>query len=86
MNHKSIGLVVSLLVLASMLSAACGGPPEPEVAEVAVTEIVERLVEAEAVADDAIEMEDLLPLILGLIAAGFLLWGMKWFGRWLKKF
>jgi len=39
-------------------------------------------VEAEATAEDGVEMEDLLPLILGLIAAGFLLWGMKWFGRW----
>jgi hypothetical protein len=34
-------------------------------------------------AEDEFEMEDLLPLILGLMAAGFLLWGLKWFGRWL---
>jgi hypothetical protein len=41
--------------------------------------------EAEATADESLEMEEILPLVLGLLAAGLLVWGMRWIGRWLPK-
>ena len=56
---KRFGLIISILVIASMVLAACGAAPEPEVVEVEkiVTEVVEVEKEVEKVVTQVVEVE-----------------------------